>query len=162
MIPLALSAATTIRVGQLLGAGNTQGARVSGITGIVLCATFMSISALFLLVFRDAVVSLYTDDVAVKSIAISLLLMAAIFQVADGIQIGSAGALRGYKDTRMPMAINTFAFWVLAFPLAYLAAITYQAPPNYIWAGFIIGLSVAAILLAWRYNRLSRARLTAV
>lgn len=162
MIPLALSAATTIRVGQLLGAGNTQGARVSGITGIVLCATFMSISALFLLVFRGAVVSLYTDDIAVKGIAISLLLMAAIFQVADGIQIGSAGALRGYKDTRMPMAINTFAFWVLAFPLAYLAAITYQAPPNYIWAGFIIGLSVAAILLAWRYNRLSRARLTAV
>ena len=162
MVPLGLSAATTVRVGQLLGAGNTQGARISGMTGIVLCAVFMSISALFLLVFRNAVVSLYTDDIAVKGIAISLLLMAAIFQVADGIQIGSAGALRGYKDTRMPMAINTFAFWVLAFPLAYLAAITYQAPPNYIWAGFIVGLSVAAILLAWRYNRLSRARLTAI
>ncbi len=124
MVPLGLSAATTVRVGQLLGAGDTQGARISGMTGIVLCAVFMSISALFLLVFRNAVVSLYTDDIAVKGIAISLLLMAAIFQVADGIQIGSAGALRGYKDTRMPMAINTFAFWVLAFPLAYLAAIT--------------------------------------
>lgn len=161
MIPLALSAATTVRVGQLLGAGNVQAARVSGTVGIILCAAFMSVSALFLLVFRDAVVSLYTDDVAVKGIAISLLLMAAIFQVADGIQIGSAGALRGYKDTRMPMAINTFAFWVLAFPLAYLAAITYQAPPNYIWGGFIVGLSVAATLLAWRYNRLSRARLAA-
>jgi MATE family multidrug resistance protein len=161
MVPLGLSAATTVRVGQLLGAGNTQGARICGMTGIVLCAVFMSISALFLLVFSNAVVSLYTDDIAVKDIAISLLFMAAIFQVADGIQIGSAGALRGYKDTRMPMAINTFAFWVLAFPLAYLAAITYQAPPNYIWAGFIVGLSVAAVLLAWRYNRLSRARLTA-
>ncbi len=157
MIPLALSAATTIRVGQLLGAGDARQARVSGVIGIMLCAAFMCVSAAFLLVFRDAVVGLYTDDVAVKDIAISLLLMAAIFQVADGIQIGSAGALRGYKDTRMPMAINTFAFWVLAFPLAYLAAITYQAPPIYIWGGFIIGLGVAAILLSWRYARLSRA-----
>ncbi len=160
MIPLALSAATTIRVGQLLGTGDTRGARASGAIGIVLCGSFMCVSALFLLVFRDAVVGMYTDDIAVKGIAISLLFMAAIFQVADGIQIGSAGALRGYKDTRMPMAINTFAFWILAFPLAYLAAITYQAPPNYIWAGFIVGLSVAAVLLAWRYNRLSRAHLT--
>lgn len=161
MIPLALSSATTVRVGQLLGAGKARQARVSGTVGIMLCAAFMSVSAAFLLIFRDAVVSLYTDDAAVKGIAISLLLMAAIFQIADGIQIGSAGALRGYKDTRVPMAINTFAFWVLAFPLAYLAAITYQAPPNYIWGGFIVGLGVAAILLAWRYARLSRAYLTA-
>ena len=104
---------------------------------------------------------MYTDDIAVKGIAISLLLMAAIFQVADGVQIGAAGALRGYKDTRVPMVINTFAFWVLAFPSAYLAAITFQAPPHYVWGGFIVGLSVAAILLTWRYLRLSRQPLVA-
>ena len=156
MIPVALSSASTIRVGQLLGAGNLQGARVSGAVGIWLCALVMAISALFLLVFRDAVVSLYTDDVAVRSIAISLLLMAAIFQVADGVQIGAAAALRGYKDTRVPMLVNMFAYWVLAFPLAFLAAITFKAPPNYTWAGFIVGLGTAAILLSWRYNRISR------
>ena len=83
--------------------------------------------------------------------------MAAIFQVGDGVQIGAAGALRGYKDTRIPMVINTFSYWVLAFPLAYLAAVTFKMPPNYIWGGFVIGLSVAAILLTWRYNKLSRA-----
>jgi len=55
------------------------------------------------------------------------------------------------------MAINIVAFWVLAFPLAYLAAITYQAPPNYIWAGFVVGLGSAAMLLTWRFRRLSRA-----
>ena len=156
MIPVALSSASTIRVGQLLGAGNLQGARVSGAVGIGLCALFMAISALFLLVFRDAVVSLYTDDAAVRSIAISLLLMAAIFQVADGVQIGAAAALRGYKDTRIPMFVNMFAYWVLAFPLAFLAAITFKAPPNYTWAGFIVGLGTAAILLTWRYNRISK------
>ena len=156
MIPLALSAATTILVGQLLGSGRPREARLAGMTGIFLCALFMTFSAAFLLIFRDAVVSMYTSDPAVTSIAISLLLMAALFQIADGVQIGAAGALRGYKDTKMPMVINIFAYWVLAFPLAYLAAITYKAAPNFVWAGFIVGLGVAATLLTWRYNRLSR------
>jgi len=156
MIPLALSAATTVMVGQLLGAGKAREARICGSVGIILCAGFMTFSAAFLLVFRDAVVGLYTDDVAVTGIAISLLLMAAVFQIADGIQIGAAGALRGYKDTGVPMIINIIAFWVLAFPLAYLAAITYKAPPNFVWAGFVVGLGAAAILLTWRFGRLSR------
>lgn len=159
MVPLALSSATTVRVGQLIGAGKLRSARTSGAVGIGLCAFFMSLSAIFLLIFRDAVVGLYTDDTAVKGIAISLLLMAAIFQVADGVQIGAAGALRGYKDTRIPMAVNMFAYWVLAFPLAFLAAITFKAPPNYVWGGFVVGLGVAAILLTWRYYRLSKERL---
>ncbi len=155
MIPLALSSAITVRVGQLIGAGDMRAARSSGAIGIALCASFMALSAIFLLIFRDAVVDLYTDDPAVRGIAISLLLMAAIFQVADGVQIGAAGALRGYKDTRIPMVVNMFAYWALAFPLAFLAAITFKAPPNYIWAGFVVGLGVAAILLTWRYYRLS-------
>ncbi|MDH3615910.1 MAG: MATE family efflux transporter [Gammaproteobacteria bacterium] len=162
MVPLALSSATTVRVGQFIGAGEMQNARTSGAVGIGLCAVFMSLSALVLLIFRDAVVGLYTDDAAVKGIAISLLLMAAIFQIADGVQIGSAGALRGYKDTRVPMAVNMFAYWVLAFPLAFLAAITFKAPPNYIWGGFVAGLGMAAILLTWRYSRLSKAQLQGV
>ena len=157
MVPLALSGATTVLVGQLIGAGKHREARICGSTGILLCAGFMTMSAAFLLVFRDAVVGLYSSDATVAGIAISLLLMAAIFQIADGVQIGAAGALRGYKDTGVPMAINIVAFWVLAFPLAYLAAITYQAPPNYIWAGFVVGLGSAAMLLTWRFRRLSRA-----
>ena len=156
MVPLALSSATTIQVGQLIGAGKLRSARTSGAVGIGLCAFFMSLSAIFLLVFRDAVVSLYTDDEAVRGIAISLLLMAALFQIADGVQVGAAGALRGFKDTRLPMAVNMFAYWALAFPLAFLAAITFKAPPNYIWAGFVVGLGVAAVLLSWRYHRVSK------
>jgi multidrug resistance protein, MATE family len=159
MVPLALSSATTIRIGHALGAGNSDAARYSGNIGIAACAAFMTCSALFLLLFRDAVVLLYTSDPAVRAIAVSLLLMAAIFQIADGIQIGAAGALRGYKDTRVPMVINTFAYWALAFPLAYLAAVTFEAPPAYIWAGFVLGLSVAAILLSFRFAKVSKAAL---
>lgn len=159
MIPLAMSSAIMVRVAHALGAGNAQAARNSGVLGIVMCGLFMACSAAFLLVFRDAVVGLYTNDASVTSIAISLLLMAAIFQVADGIQIGSAGALRGYKDARLPMVINTFAFWVLAFPLAYLAAVTFKSPPSHIWGAFVLGLSVAALLLAWRYAHVSRVNL---
>ena len=156
MIPLALSAATTVRTGHALGSGNAAEARLAGMTGILMCAIFMAFSATFLLLFRDLVVGIYTNDPRVIEIAISLLLMAAVFQVADGVQIGAAGALRGYKDTRMPMVINTFSYWVLGFPLAYLAAITFQAPPSYIWGGFVLGLTVAAVLLTFRFERLSR------
>lgn len=161
MVPLALSSAITIRVGQALGAGDAMAARYSGALGILVCGLFMSCSAAFLLVFRDAVVGLYTNDPSVTSIAISLLLMAAAFQVADGVQIGAAGALRGFKDTRLPMVINTFAYWVLAFPLAYMAAVTFKSPPSYVWGGFVLGLSVAAVLLTWRYSRVSRGNLEA-
>lgn len=129
---------------------------MAGMTGILMCALFMTFSATFLLLFRDIVVGIYTNDPQVMEIAISLLLMAAVFQVADGVQIGAAGALRGYKDTRIPMVINTFSYWALGFPLAYLAAIVFQAPPSYIWGGFVLGLSVAAVLLTIRFERLSR------
>ena len=159
MIPLALSSAITVRVGHALGAGNARAARFSGSLGILACAAFMTVSATFLLVFRDAVVTMYTNDTSVSSIAITLLLMAAIFQVADGMQIGAAGALRGFKDTRIPMGINIFAYWVVAFPLAYLAAVTYKSPPSYVWGGFVAGLSLAAALLTWRFARVSRDEL---
>ncbi|MDZ7644261.1 MAG: MATE family efflux transporter [Woeseiaceae bacterium] len=155
MVPLALSSAITIRIGHALGAENAQAARYGGVVGITMCGAFMAASATVLLVFRDLVVRLYTSDPSVQAIAVSLLLIAAVFQVADGIQIGAAAALRGYKDTRTPMAINVFSYWVLAFPLAYVAAITLQAPPAWVWGGFVLGLTVAAVLLSVRYNRVS-------
>jgi len=156
MIPLAISAATTVRIGQALGAENPQLARLSGTLGIFMCGIFMSFSALVLLVFRDTIVGIYTNDTSVQAIAISMLLMATVFQVADGVQIGAAGALRGFKDTRVPMVINMFSYWVLAFPISYLAAVTYEARPAYIWLGFVIGLTVASALLTRRYGKVSR------
>jgi MATE family multidrug resistance protein len=156
MIPLALASATTVQVGHMLGAGRDTDARTAGFAGITMCASFMAVSSLVLLVFRDQIITLYTDDPIVTGIALSLLLVAAIFQVADGVQISAAAALRAYKDTRVPMAINIFSFWVVAFPLAYLATVTYELPANHIWTAFIAGLGTAAVLLTWRFERLSR------
>ena len=156
MVPLALASATTVQVGHMLGSGNMAHARLAGFTGVGMSAAFMAISAMALLVLRDQIIMLYTDDPVVTGIALSLLLVAAIFQVADGVQISAAAALRAYKDTRWPMAINLFAFWCVALPLAYLAAIRYQLPANQIWVAFIAGLVIAAVLLTWRFHRLSR------
>lgn len=156
MVPLALSAATTVRVGYRLGRNEPDEARRSGKIGLVVCTGFMAVSASFLLLARDLVVAMYTPDEAVQAIAISLLLMAAVFQIADGIQVGAAGALRGYKDTRQPMLMTMIAYWVIAFPLAYLAAVTYKMPPAWIWGGFVAGLTIAAVFLSWRFLWLSK------
>jgi len=158
MVPLALSSATTVQVGHMLGGGKPGLARIAGFAGIAMCAGFMAVSAIVLLVFRDVIVTLYTDDPVVTGIALSLMLVAAIFQVADGVQIGAASALRAYKDTKVAMVINIFAYWVVAFPLGYMAAITYRLPANQIWVAFIAGLGLAAILLTWRFNHLSRTK----
>jgi MATE family multidrug resistance protein len=156
MIPLALSSATTVVVGHALGAGDTEVARRRGWLGIASCGFFMLCAAAFLLVARDFVVDFYTRDTAVQDIALSLLFVAAMFQVFDGIQIGAAAALRGYKDTRVPMFINLIAYWVIAFPLAYYAAIIARAEPQLIWVAFVIGLFVSASLLTYRYGKISK------
>jgi len=155
MIPLALSSAVTVRVGHELGAGDPQAARFAGRVGIYFCGAFMACAAILMLVFRDSIVRLYTTDTEVQAIAISLLFMAALFQVADGVQIGAAGVLRGYRDTRVPMVINTFAYWALGFPCAYLAAKVFMLEPRFIWAGLVLGLTVSAVLLTARFRLIS-------
>ena len=87
MIPLALASATTVQVGHMLGAARNADARIAGFAGISMCAAFMAMSSLVLLVFRDQIIKLYTDDPVVTGIALSLLLVAAIFQIADGVQM---------------------------------------------------------------------------
>ena len=156
MVPLALSSAITVRIGHELGKGDPAAARFAGKVGIVFCGLFMGCAAIMMLLFRDAVVRIYTNDVDVQAIAFSLLFMAALFQVADGVQIGAAGALRGYKDTRVPMVINTIAYWVLGFPIAFIAARVLFTEPRYIWVGLVLGLTVSAVLLTARYRKISK------
>ena len=117
MIPLGLAEATTVRVGHALGRGNRDGMRRAAFAGYALVLCTQCVSALVLLFGSHALVGLYTHDAAVAALAASLLLYAAAFQFPDGIQVLSAGALRGLKDTRVPMFLAAFAYWGIGMPL---------------------------------------------
>jgi MATE family multidrug resistance protein len=160
MVPMSIALAISVRVGQALGGGNPQAARLAGWTGIGLCAAFEVLSALSMLLFPHAIVSVYTRDPGVAHIAVGLLYMGAIFQISDGLQTSAAGALRGFKDTRIPMVITIIAYWLVGFPLAWMFGIPLHLGPRMIWAGFIGGLTVAAVLLVSRFARLSRAAIS--
>jgi multidrug resistance protein, MATE family len=161
MVPLAFHSATTIRVGQALGRGEIRRARRAGWAGIGLCGAFMLASALMLFLFRDRIAAFYTSDPELLPLATGLLTMAMAFQVSDGLQVGAAGALRGFKDTRVPMLMNVGSYWLLAFPMAWYAGVHAGLGPVAAWAALIAGLTVAALLLNSRFLRLSNRRVAA-
>ena len=156
MVPLAISSATTIHVGHTLGRGEAQGARAAGSLGIVMCAAVMLVSAIGILLFNEQIAALYTRDDAVRELAAALLLMAALFQLSDGVQVGAAGALRGFKDTTVPMALCVISYWLVGFTLAYLLGVRLGGGPVDVWIGLIAGLTVSAVLLVWRYVSVTR------
>ncbi len=155
MIPMGLSFAISVRIGQALGRGDPVAARHSAKVGIALCAAIMVLSAVNMLLFRHQITGFYTQDAAVLAIASGLIMLAAVFQLSDGVQVAAAGVLRGYKDTRATMVITTIAYWAVGFPLAYWLGIHLGYGAKAIWVGLIAGLSVAAVLLYWRFHRLT-------
>jgi len=161
MVPLGLAEATTVRVGHALGRGSREDMRRAAFAGYALALCTQACSALVLLFGRHVLVALYTHDVAVAALAASLLLYAAAFQFPDGIQVLSAGALRGLKDTRVPMFLAAFAYWGIGMPLGAglglgLGGFTQAWGPRGMWIGLIAGLTVAAILLGRRFLISSR------
>jgi len=159
MVPLGISVATTIRVGQLSGQGDHQSARQAGYVGIGLGGLFMTgMAALFWLAPQE-IVSLYLDvhqpaNQAVVHMAIALLGVATLFQIADGIQIIAAGALRGLKDTRIPMLIGIIAYWGIGLTTGYLFGFQLKWGGVGLWLGLAMGLVCAAIVLTWRFHDL--------
>lgn len=153
MVPLGLAGGITVRVGQALGRGSPADARFAGMVGLVLCVVFMTISALFMLAFRKQIVGLYTDDATVTAMAMSLLFVAAAYQLFDGLQVGAAGVLRGYKDTRVPMIMTLIAYWGIGFQVAWFMGIRQQGGPVWVWIGLVAGLLAAGVLLTMRFWR---------
>ncbi|HEY0681122.1 MAG TPA: MATE family efflux transporter [Steroidobacter sp.] len=162
MVPLAISSATTIHVGHTLGRGDLQGARNAGLLGIAMCAVVMTISAIVILFLNDHIAAMYTRDLPVRELAASLLLMAALFQFSDGVQVGAAGALRGFKDTTIPMMMCVFSYWVVGFTFAYYYGVYRGEGPVLVWVGLNVGLTVSAVLLVARYWRVTKARIDSV
>ncbi|RDS79054.1 MATE family efflux transporter [Dyella monticola] len=155
MVPLGLAMAITVRVGNAVGRGDAPGIRYAGFCGIGLTLITQTISAGMMLGFPHLIASLYTHDRTVIGLAAQLLVLAGLFQFSDGIQVASNGALRGLKDTRVPMAITLFAYWMVGMPVGWWLAFHQHLGARGIWMGLIAGLSMAAVLLFVRFWRSS-------
>ena len=155
MIPLGLSFAITARVGFAVGKNEVDEARFIGYVGIVISTLVMCVTALLMLTLPEIIIGVYTQEVEVARIAVGLLFFAAIFQISDGLQVSGLAALRGLKDTKIPMFVNVIAYWVVGLPLGYLFGINYNLGPEGLWIGLILGLSVAAVLHNLRFYLLT-------
>ncbi|MFA5669745.1 MAG: MATE family efflux transporter [Balneolaceae bacterium] len=158
MIPFGLSMAITQRVGFSLGQGSMENARFRGFVGIAICGLTMFITAFILFIFPETIVGIYTNDPTVKDTAIALIFMAGLFQISDGLQVGGISALRGLKDTRVPMVVNLISYWMIGFPIGYILGIKMEYGPSGLWIGLIFGLTIAAILHNRRFNILSKPK----
>ncbi|WP_421570006.1 MATE family efflux transporter [Stenotrophomonas sp. PD6] len=152
MIPFGLAEVTAVRVGHALGSGRgALGARRVALAGLALVVATQTLSGLTLLLGRESIAAIYSHDDAVAALAASLLLLAAAFQLPDGVQALSAGALRGLRDTRVPMFLVMLAYWGIGMPLAAGLGLGLGWGPYGMWLGLIAGLFVAASLLITRF-----------
>ena len=156
MVPLSIGMAATVRVGDALGRGDLVAAARAGNAGIVIAIGFALLSAALMWAVPGAIIGLYTADPEVSAMAVGFLGFAALFQLFDGIQASANGALRGRQDTRTPMIITVIAYWGVAMPTAIWLAFPANMGPAGIWVGFIVGLTVAATGLTWRWWALRR------
>lgn len=159
MVPYGISQATTVRVGQLIGQRNPARARLAGYAGIAAGMAFMGVMAITMLTLPRQIVGLYLNlsdpqNLDVVEVAIALLSVGAMFQLFDGIQVIAAGALRGLKDTRVPMLIGVFAYWGIGLTSGYACGFIWGLGGVGLWLGLVLGLGVAALALSWRFYRL--------
>ena len=163
MVPLGVSSAGAVRVGHALGRRDVAGAARAGWMALIIGAGFMACSAIAFLLFPSHIVRAFTSDAAVITIGISLLFVAAYFQLFDGLQVVAAGILRGTGDTRTPMFANLVGHWFVGLPVGYTLCFVKGWGVIGLWVGFCVGLvSVGLILLvAWsRRVRSLRRELT--
>ncbi len=158
MMAFGLSSAITIRVGQNLGRKSMDMAGFSGYTGISITVAMMCCTAALFLLFPEFLVSIYTGDESLTPLAVQLLFFAAVFQISDGLQVSGSAALRGLKDTKIPMVVNLIAYWIVGLGSGYLLGFYAGYGPQGLWSGLILGLTTAAILHNLRFRYLTRNR----
>lgn len=169
MVPMSLGMAILTRVGQALGADDPVAARYRSWVGVAAAVAFSVLSAIVMALFNHQIAGAYTNDMSVASVAASLLFLAAIFQISDGLQVSTACAIRGYKITRTPMAIHLTAFWLLSLPLGCVLGLAPEWMPwrptepmqaRGFWIALIAGLSVAGAALTVLLHIITRQHIT--
>ena len=159
MIPLSVGMAITVMVSQQVGRNNSvMASRVSWL-GVRVNLALATINATCIYVMSPYIAQMYSSDANVIAIGTSLLAFAALYQISDAIQIAAAGALRGYQDTLVVMAITFFAYWLCGLGLGYYLAFSATEPfgARGFWIGIIAGLTVAAVMRSYRVRKISKA-----
>jgi len=163
MIYLGLANAGTVRAGRAVGRLDFNGLRLASISVIILTIisvllvafTFLSMPKTLLMLFLSP---MHVDTPAIILIGVPLLAIAAVFQIADGLQVVVLGLLRGLKDTAIPMVITTICYWGIGIPCSYLFGFVFNWGGNGIWFGLVIGLTLASILLSLRYMNILKLK----
>ena len=164
-VPYGVAQAATIRVGYHYGAGDRAALGRAGWTALALATGFMTATALAMLMLPRTLLSAYVDvddpaNAALVALAVRYMLVAAVFQLVDGVQVVAAGALRGLQDTRVPMWFAIFSYWVPGFGVSYYLGLHTAWAGTGVWLGFAVGLATATLLLGGRW--IARERLVAM
>ncbi|HWX55684.1 MAG TPA: MATE family efflux transporter [Verrucomicrobiae bacterium] len=152
MVPLGIGSAAAVRVGHAVGAGDIHGARRAGWMALLLGAAFMSCAAVVLVTFPAYIARVYTPNETVIRAGVTLLLVAAVFQLFDGFQVVATGALRGAGNTRIPMLANLIGYWAIGLPLGALLCFTLKLGAVGMWVGLCLALVLigSVLVLVWR------------
>jgi len=152
MVPLGVSSAAAVRVGQELGRGDLSAARRAGCSAILLGVGFMTCSGLVFVSANRILARAFTPDPDVIRVGATLLLVAAVFQMFDGLQVVTTGAMRGSGDTHTAMLANLLAYWFIGLPVGYLLGFKLRWGAVGVWIGLCVGLMLigSALLLAWK------------
>jgi MATE family multidrug resistance protein len=163
MVPMGMSFAATVRVAQCYGKADIEGVRRAAYVNICLGATFMTATTIFLLIFRLPVISLFLDvdrpeNRSAIALVTSMLIVGALSQILDGVQTTAAGALRGLKDTRVPMLLSLLTFWGIGLSSGYVLGFCYGFGGVGLWLGQSIGVATSAGVFIWRFQlKISRS-----
>ena len=153
MVPLGVASAGAVRVGQAVGRGDSEGAKRAGWVALALGAAFMSVAAALFVTYPDAILHLFTSDRDVVATGVTLLLVAAVFQLFDGLQGVATGVLRGLGDTRPPMFSNLAGHWIIGLPVGYALCFWWGFGVVGLWIGLSTGLILVAIVLVPVWHR---------
>ncbi|HEY3938141.1 MAG TPA: MATE family efflux transporter [Bryobacteraceae bacterium] len=153
MVPLGISSAAAVAVGQAIGRGEPAVARRSGFIAIGLASAFMACSAVAFLSVPRTILRIYTNDTSVLSLGVGLLAIAALFQLFDGIQTVATGALRGVGNTRVPMLVNLGGYWLFGLPVGYVLCFYLGYGVMGLWWGLTLALIVISLVLLVVWQR---------
>jgi multidrug resistance protein, MATE family len=159
MMASGLASAATIRVGNQLGLKDVPTLRAAAFTLYAMVIIFMGVTATIFIVGRYFLPTLYIADTAVIEVASTLLIIAGFFQISDGIQVLSLGALRGLHDVKIPTLLTFIAYWVLALPTGYILGFVFEMGAAGVWYGLLIGLTIVAVAMLWRFNVITKRML---